>query len=256
MSYIRNPKYIKENVIFSLPYKGSELPIVLDNQDFAYINKLNKQWYFDSNGYVKCKHKMTDGNIVECSIHEIVMALSNKNKKRVGVLHINKLPIDNRRQNLMYDTNNKETTKNLRKKKRIITLPSSSGIDIETIPTYIWYLKPNDSHGERFIVNIGNNTWKTTSSAKYSLKYKLEEAKKYLRHLKIKDPELFNEYSMNGDLNSEGSSLLNSFYNIARNGGYNLKKIRQQKNTEMLLEEDHTGLTDSEIETLQSVTFY
>ena len=54
-------------------------------------------------------------------------------------------------------------------------------------------MKPNGSHGDRFMVEIGDVKWKTTSSKKLSLKYKLEEAKLFLRQLKRESPELFEQ---------------------------------------------------------------
>ena len=74
-------------------------------------------------------------------------------------------------------------------------------------------MKPDSSHGERFMVNIGDINWKTTSTNELSLKYKLEEAKMFLRHLLRSRPDLYEEYSMNGDFNKEGIDLLNSYSN-------------------------------------------
>ena len=45
---------------------------------------------------------------------------------------------------------------------------------------------------------------------------KLEETKKYLRHMKKNEPEFFHKYSMNGDLNTEGKKLFESFYEISK----------------------------------------
>ena len=49
------------------------------------------------------------------------------------------------------------------KKKRTIKLPKSSGITPDDIPTYIWYVKETANHGDRFVVEIGDIKWKTTS---------------------------------------------------------------------------------------------
>jgi hypothetical protein len=50
----------------------------------------------------------------------------------------------------------------------------------------------------------GDLKWKTTSCDKLSLKYKLEEAKKFLRQYKQRNPEEFMKNSMNSDLNANG----------------------------------------------------
>jgi hypothetical protein len=117
------------------------------------------------------------------------------------------------------------------------------------IPSYVWYLKDNDTHGERFMISLGDIKWKSTSSKKLSLRYKLEETKKYLRALKNNRPDLFTDYSMNGDLNQEGKINLESFINIAKNSGYsNINNIVDKTN--QYLKEKHTGLSNQEIELL------
>ena len=86
---------------------------------------------------------------------------------------------------------------NYKKKKRTVKLPEGCNIEPNELPTYIWYLKENGSHGSRFSVEVGNIKWKTTSSKKVSLRYKLEEAKKFLRELKKTNSDLFNKSSFN-----------------------------------------------------------
>ena len=96
----------------------------------------------------------------------------------------------------------------------------------------MWYLKEDNTHGERFIVDIGDIQWKSTSSKKVSLKYKLEETKKYLRFLKEDRNDLFSDYSMNGDLNSDGLNLIKSFVKISQDAGFkNINDISDTKNT-------------------------
>jgi hypothetical protein len=114
----------------------------------------------------------------------------------------------------------------MKKKKRIIKLPENCGIHPDELPTYVWYVKPEGTHNERFVVKIGDLVWKTTSSNKMSLRYKLEEAKAYLRKLKEEHPELFQNYSMNGDYNKLGHELFESFYDIIYLAGFkHIKKI-------------------------------
>ena len=80
----------------------------------------------------------------------------------------------------MYDTSDKEITKNLEKKARIINL-KGGGINANNLPSFVWYLKPDSSHGERFMVKLDSINWKSPSSKDLSLRYKLESAKQFLR---------------------------------------------------------------------------
>jgi hypothetical protein len=72
---------------------------------------------------------------------------------------------------------------NINTKTRIRTttkLPDS--IDPASIPRNIWYIPPNGSHGERFAVEIKgipdqeDIIWKTSSSKKFTLQEKLNQA--------------------------------------------------------------------------------
>jgi hypothetical protein len=121
----------------------------------------------------------------------------------------------------------------------------------------MWYLKPNDTHDERFNIEIGDIKWKTTSSSKLSLRYKFEEGKKYLRELKEARPEIFLENSMNGEFNLEGKKLLKSFFEISKKAGFNnLKNLSTDNLTDRYLKEKLKGLTVFEKEILKNNTFY
>jgi len=147
----------------------------------------------------------------------------------------------------MYDAQEKSTNKNMRKRTRYTDLPKESGIDPNEVPTYVWYMKPNGNHGDRFMLKVGDVTWKTTSSTKVSLRYKLEEAKMYLRDLRIERPELFGEYSMNGDLTMEGIALSSDYYEIIERAGYNGIKRYFPKNTEKYLRQHKIGGSEANI---------
>ncbi len=235
----------KPYAVFDIEYRNTHFPVILDYADFSIINNLNKTWKCNPNGFISCTH-VTNNVTKETFLHDVVMALKirdqvkdlniDTNAKGRSILHINRIGLDNRRENLLYDTTNKPTNKNIKKKKRIICLPKESGINPDEIPTYIWYLKPNDSHGDRFIVEIGDVSWKTTSSSKVSLRYKLEEAKKFLRNLKEDSPHLFDKYSMNGEYTKDGKKLLHNFYNIIYKAEYtHIKKITTDNITDQYL---------------------
>jgi hypothetical protein len=103
------------------------------------------------------------------------------------------------------------------------------------------------------MIELGDIKWKSTGSKKVSLKYKLEETKKYLRYLKDTMGDNFDNFSMNGDLNSEGRSLLNSYLTISKMAGFaNIKSdMSGTSNTDYYLKEDHKGMTDEEVQLLQ-----
>jgi hypothetical protein len=219
---MNNYKHIKyknkDYAIIDIKHNCFNYPILLDWADFIHIKKLNVKWRYISKGYVSCLYKK-DGHVKELFMHEIVMKLHNKiDPINKSITHINRIGLDNR------------------KKKRIIKLPHNCGINADDIPTYIWYIKKDDTHGDRFMVNINGYKWKTTSSKQYSTRYKLEEAKAFVRELLRRQPELFQNISMNGDYNKNGKDLAISFYDIIYIAGYmNIKKDVSDKNTNNLL---------------------
>lgn len=250
----------KQYNIIDVKYKEWEVPVLLNNDDGEYINGLNKKWKCTDRGLLYCTHESKSGAIHEIYMHEIIMARKMKdiNQKLLQkpIIHINRIGIDNRRENLIYDLNNKNINKNIKKKKRIIELPEECNFQVDDIPTYVWYLKPNDSHGERFIIEVDNISWKTASSKSLSLKYKLEEAKKFLRELKEEKPELFEEYCMNGEYTKYGKELMNSYFEIIKKAGYNFKNKTTNRLTELYLKECISGLTPDEINLLRSQKLY
>jgi hypothetical protein len=245
-------------IVMNILYKQWDIPILLNYEDGKYIKDLNKNWKCTDTGLVYCTHEH-NGAMHEIYIHEVVMARKMKElgeqKEEKPIVHLNRIGIDNRRENLIYDVSNKDTNKNIKKKKRIIQLPEDSGIMPDDIPTYVWYLKPNDSHGERFTVEIGDVKWKTTSSVSLSLKYKLEEAKKFLRTLKEIRPELFEEYCMNGEYTKFGKELAESYFEIVQLAGYPIKTKSTNRLTDIYLKECTKKLTKEEKELLKEQKF-
>jgi len=240
----------KKYAVLKITYQEFNLPVILDYDDFKTISKMDKNWRCSTNGFVSCSHTI-DNIRKDVYLHELIMLLKIKDgelkKQNKSIIHINRVGLDNRRDNLMYDTINNDTNKNLKKKKRTIELPEGSGIDPDTIPTYIWYMKPDYSHGERFNINIGDVTWKTSSAKDLSLKYKLEEAKMFVRHIMRTRNDLAEEYSMNGDYTKDGKELLHTYYDIVHSAGYtNIKRFIPEHNTMDLLEPDYNNLTNYE----------
>lgn len=249
----------EEYSVINVKYKEWDVPILLNYEDGEYIKNLNKKWKCTDRGLLYCTHE-AHGALHEIYMHEIIMA---KKMKESGhklqykpIVHLNRIGIDNRRENLLYDLQNKDNNKNIKKKKRIIELPEDCGFQVNDIPTYVWYLKPNDSHGERFIIEVDGITWKTASSKFLSLKYKLEEAKKFLRELKESKPDLFEEYCMNGEYTKLGKELMESYFEIVKEAGYEYNKKTTNRLTDLYLKECTEGLTSEEISLLHSNKLY
>lgn len=256
MVLLSNAKIVTYNgntyAVLSINLKGTKIPIVLDKDTYDFIKREERQFYFLDNLNLSTKVNIGTSEkpkMVDIYLHEIVMKLKKASSKISSIIHINKINVDNRYSNLIFDTKRKDCTKNLQKKQRTINL-SRYGIDVQNIPSFVWYLNEDDSHGDRFIVELGPIKWKSTSSMCLSLRYKLEETKKFLRLNKDKNPDLFKDYSMNGDLNKNGEILKKEFYDIIQLAGYNYKYQPTYK-TDDFLKEDLSGLSDIEVELLK-----
>jgi hypothetical protein len=242
-------------VVLKISYKGNwgtHIPIIINERVFNVVRKFDLLWNISDKGVVYCTQQIGD-DVKSVNLHDIVKKIYEGDRYiKKPIVHINRIGLDNRYENLIYDTPDKDINKNLKKKSRTIQLPKDSGINVENIPTYVWYLKSDDSHGDRFSVDIGDVLWKSTSSTLVSLKYKLEETKKYLRYLKKDRSDLFEDFSMNGDYNKEGLENLKSFYDIVIPLGYKLKPINKNSTTTQLLQEDLNGLTNFEVYLLKN----
>jgi hypothetical protein len=229
--------------------KNIEIPVIIDINMYDIIKTLNLHFYMNDNLMLYTKIK-SNNKILDVYLHEIIMKFNNPKIKTNPILHINKINVDNRIDNLIYDTTDKQLTKNLNKKSRLIDL-SDDKIDVNNLPSFVWYLNEDGSHGERFIVELGPLKWKSTSSKKLSLRYKLEEIKKFLRMHKYRYPNLFKNFSMNGDLNKKGLELKLEYYDIIRLAGFPYKFNNSSNKTDEFLKQDLAGLSKIEIELLK-----
>lgn len=232
--------------IVGIKHSGNKLPILLDRSIYKNIKKLDKKWYINDKNHVYCLHGGNDLDY-QVYLHDVVLRLKEGKKYIPGkpIIHINNIHFDNRYNNLSYDLPNKDFSKNNRKKKRTINL-RKQGINVNELPTYLWYLKPDTSHGSRFTVEIPNElSWRTTSSKKVSLKYKLEEAKKFLRYTKKIRPDIFKNYSMNGDMTEKGLQLYKEYVDIIKIANFTMNEP-DIKNTDFFLRENVDRLNDFE----------
>ena len=247
-----------------IQHADNKLPILLDRDVYKIIKRLDKKWYVNDKNHVYCLHDQTGSGsgernaLTQVYLHELVIKL-NPHQSRSGtvpvtgvpvigvpIVHINNIHFDNRIENLQFDVPNKEYSKNTKKKSRIINL-RRHGIDVDVLPTYMWYLKPDQSHGDRFAVEFPNKiSWRSTASKKVSLKYKLEEAKKYLRFMKQERPDLWDQYSMNGDLTGQGFRLYREYNMMIGKAGFMIDRPNIDK-TDSFLIQDTSDLTNFEI---------
>jgi len=149
---------------------------VIDKEDYPKIKDYS--WHYTSNAYIS--HNINiEGQIKALYLHNMVLSrliFPGKGSKE-SVDHINRIGLDNRKENLRILTQTEQNLNQSRKKRRI-ELPEDSGLVIDDIPKHIWYVKPNGSHGERFAIELKteNISWKTTASKNVILKDKLKTA--------------------------------------------------------------------------------
>ena len=238
----------KDYAVVNMKYKGMDLPVVMDWKDYRPVRNLDKRWKCHKNGFLSCHHRHED-QLKDVFLHELVMVMKNANDEEDSnnkpILHVNRIGLDNRRVNLEY-RGMEGGHRNTKKKKRTVKLPEDCGIVPKDIPTYIWYLKPNGTHGDRFMVDVGDIKWKTTASKSISLTQKLSDAKRYLRNLKREAPDLFDYRSMNGDYTQQGQKLAVEYRDIIRKAGYhNIQVDTDHKRTRELLSAEDTESSGS-----------
>lgn len=243
----------KKYTICLLKHDKNHIPILLNHNIYKIIVSLNYDFLINEKNHVYTYNG--DGIIY---LHELVMKYSGRKGMDRAIIHINNIHFDNRIENLQYDITDKHYKKNTRKKTRIIDL-SDYGIDSDLLPTYIFYVKSDATHGDRFQIEIKTEKilWRSSSSKKLSLRYKLEESKKYLRYLRKKKGYLFDNYSMNGDLNKIGQRLLREYIKMIKAIDYTIdSEIIDSAllgiNTEIYLEPELDDLTNFELYILES----
>lgn len=286
---VANIEYDKRYyTVVILTHLGNEIPILLDRLIYKIIKQFGYHWYVNDKNHVYAirpyiyKNEHREEYIY---IHDMVMRLGNlgilnmlntsqrKNSTseiikymrsalllsgdtdiKYPIIHINRVHFDNRYANLQYDIPGKVCAKNTKKKKRTIDL-EKYGISVQELPTYVWYLKPDRSHGGRFCVEIPNEiSWRSTSSKQLSLRFKLEEVKKYLRFLKRQRPDIFDQFCMNGDLSRSGKILIEEYGKMIEKVGYTIP-ISVINRTDQFIKKDLSDLTSEEIYILYSIDY-
>ena len=205
--------YDKEYVVGKVPFKDGYLKFVIDKEDLDKVDGYS--WHKSSNNYIS-QGVIVDGKKKEFYLHNLVLNLLDFPGKgsKESVDHINRIGLDNRKENLRILTQTEQNL-NQSKKKRKIELPEDSGLVADDIPKHIWYVKPNGSHGERFAIDLKteNIKWKSTSAKNVSLQDKLTAAKEQLQIYYRQFPYL---NPNNDNKNKEMEDLIKSYEEIIR----------------------------------------
>lgn len=223
--------------VFIASFKKYDIPVVIDKEDIDYIEKYSTNWNSNMSGSISCAI-LQNSDRKYIKLHHLIatrMRLTGK------IIHVNRILLDNRRENLITHCLSHK------KRQRRTKLPPNCGINVDDLPTYVWYSRADKSHSDRFVVKIGDIVWKTTSSKKVSLKYKLEAAKYFLRELKKQQPELFSNVSLNGDMTEKGLQLMESFHKIVSLAGIKLNKISIPLVTNKLLKPQKLNTLETQV---------
>jgi hypothetical protein len=186
-----NVSYLnKDYVVGTVPFKNEYLKFVIDKEDFDKVDGYS--WHKSSNNYIS-QGVIIDGKKKEFYLHNLVLNILDFPGKgsKESVDHINRIGLDNRKENLRIITQSQQNL-NQSKRRRRIELPEDSGLTPDDIPKHIWYVKANGNHGDRFAIEFKteNITWKTTSSKNILLKDKLQTAKEKLQEYYVMFPYL------------------------------------------------------------------
>jgi hypothetical protein len=180
----------KTYVVGTVMHNSHPIQFVIDKEDFQKIE--GKQWHVAAGNYI-AYNVCHEGKRKACYMHNVIMnaPLHPGKGATSSVDHINRNGFDNRKENLQI-VSQSEQNLNQRKKPRTITLPENCGINPDTIPRHIWYIKPNGGHGDRFAIEFKTEDicWKTTSSKSVTLVEKIQDAKQKLSEFYVLYPYL------------------------------------------------------------------
>jgi hypothetical protein len=167
------------------------IQFVIDDEDSEKV--INRSWHISSVGYV-VSYYPTESGIKQLLLHNFILnrMIFPGRGATESVDHINRNPLDNRKENLRIISQTEQNLNQKKKPRNNIQLPENSGLVPDDIPKHIWYIKPNGMHGDRFGIDLKteNIAWKTSSSKKLSLKEKLNQAKEKLQELYTQFPYL------------------------------------------------------------------
>ena len=201
----------KQYVVGMIQHNGNDVEFVFDKDDFEKVEK--RPWHLSSGKYIGSTFYLDGGIKLELYVHNLIMnrnAFNGKGAKE-SIDHINRNGLDNRKENLRLVTQSQQNI-NQPKKKRNVILPENCGINPDTIPKHIWYIRPQGQHGDRFAIEFKTEgiCWKGTSSKAVLLKDKLEQAR-------IKLAEFYEQYPhLNPNYELEKIQVLNDSFHAIR----------------------------------------
>lgn len=234
--------------------------------DFSDFDKVKNLKWDCVNGYagseLKIKGNKCYKSLATLYLHNFVMnKLTFEGKGQViTVDHINRNPLDNRKENL-HLINQSEQNLNQNKKLRQLVLPENSHIKIDDIPRGVSYIPTFKNHGDGFEVHLpqfNGSILKYYSSRDktLSLRFKLEQIKKFLRYTKNKFPEEFAKHHVETEYNQNEIDLIRSYNEIIKLSGFpEHKNNLMTYNTKNYIIEDLTILTDNEKKLLGTIQF-
>jgi hypothetical protein len=167
------------------------IQFIIDSEDYEKV--MARSWHISSVGYI-VSYYPTENGIKQLLLHNFVLNRITFPGKGAAesVDHINRNPLDNRKENLRIVSQTEQNLNQKKKPRNVVQLPENCGIEPNEIPKHIWYIKPNGGHGDRFAIEFKteNLVWKSSSSKKISLTEKLNQAKEKLDELYIQYPYL------------------------------------------------------------------
>ena len=216
----------KQYIVAYTPYKEEHILFVFDADDKEKV--CCQSWCYQNEANYIRKTFYDEDNKRTLYLHNFIMnKLTFEGKgQQETVDHINRIGVDNRKENLRMATSQSAQNFNTKKRERKVELPEGCDITPDMIPRNVWYIKPNGKHGEGFCIEIkgvktlneGHFTWKSTRSTKISLKVKLQETKLKLEEIAKNNPELEELSELANEVRR--NELIQSFNAILEKSGY------------------------------------
>ncbi len=195
----------KNYVVGVITSNKGNIKFIFDKDDEEKVKEYS--WFVTSVGYISSHYSVEPKNKGQLLLHRLIMNVPyfpGKGAKET-VDHINRNPLDNRKENLRI-VSQTEQNLNQKKKNRVVELPDGCRIAPNDIPKHVWYVRANGAHGDRFAIEFKTESivWKSSSSKKLSLQEKLNQAKQ----------KLVEFYTLYPYLNPENTEILQTETNL------------------------------------------
>jgi len=249
----------KHYVVIKLKHLNKTKLTVIDFDDFDKIKYI--KWCYMSNGYIFTRVYINWKLEFPIYLHNLIMNQIKFTSDKTGksVDHINRIPLDNRKENLRL-INQTDQNFNQNRKARTVRLPDNCNIKSIEIPRSVSYSKARGIGGEYFEVwlpNFNNQDlrWSSSRDKTLSLKFKLEQTKKYLRYLQNKYPEEINKRHIETEYNDNEIKVIESYNAIIKLSKFYDQTMEIKYNQINYLKEDLTNLTETEIKLLNNLNY-